>query len=304
VTAVAGGLAKIDSMVASAIGVYEYRRRERDFALFRQRKDGGPPERLVDGRWTPLPERFADGNGFKALDAEKLALHVRQYLLGDLDGPPVSLREGLKERFRRTRFWLRLNPPLKGGASRRLAEGTAERSRKAYSELLEDVAGVELAELKEQALLGYEQQRQRGAGTEQRANFFLAASGLTTSLVLANASLLLGASKLNSPLRELAALALGAASACAIAAGLRAMQAMMISFFRAPPNGVDRVFDRRAARGDSLTRLYVAALLVAQGRAGAIGDWKVNRLRDARRWFVGAILGVVLLTSFVLVEAL
>jgi hypothetical protein len=301
----AGGLAKIDSMVSSATGVYEYRRRERNYAFFRQGRDGGPPERLVNGRWVAVPERLAGGDDSQVLDEDKLALHVRRYLLGDLDGSPLRWHHGdLRERLRRTRLWLRLNPPLKGGASRRLAKGSAERSRKAYAELLEGVTGPELAEVRDQALLGYEQQRQRGAATEQRANFFLAASGLTTSLVLANASLLLGASKLGSPSRQLAALALGAASACAIAAGLRAMQAMMISFFHAPPNGVDRIFDRRTAQGDSLTRLYVGALLVAQARAGAIGDWKVNRLRDARRWFVGAIVGVVLLTSFVLVEAL
>jgi hypothetical protein len=299
-----GGLAKIDSMVASAAGIYEFRRRGRSYALYRQGRDGVPPERLVNGRWVAVPRRSAGRDDCQVLDEGKLALHVRQYLLGDLDGPPVRWRDDFRERLRRTRFWLRLNPPLKGGASRRLAKGAAERSRRAYAELLEEVAGAELTEMRDQALLGYEQQRQRGAGTEQRANFFLAASGLTTSLVLANASLLLGSSKLDSPLRQLAALALGAASACAIGAGLRAMQAMMISFFRAPPNGVDRIFDRRTAHGDSLTRLYVGALLVGQARAGAIGDWKVNRLRDARRWFLGAIVGVVLLTSFVLIEAL
>ena len=187
---------------------------------------------------------------------------------------------------------------------RRLRNGVADRSRSAYAEVLADVDEAALADLKEQATVGYEHQRQRSAETEQRANFFLAAAGLTSSLVLANAGLLLGTSKLDAPLRALAAIALGIGSFCAIAAGLRAMQAMMIAFYRTPPNAVDRIVDRTAYEGAALDRVYLAALLVAQGRAGAIGDWKVHRLRGARRWFVGAIVGVVLLTGFVLAEAL
>lgn len=284
---------------------YSYHRRKRDYALFRKPISGSHLERMVDGAWTKVGEPRDFGcDGWKKLDSESLAWHVQQYLLDGLSEPGVDEQGSRRERWRRLPLWLRLNPPLKGGAGRRLAPGAAERSRRAYAELLKDVTEPALKELKEQALTGYEQQRQRSAATEQRANFFLAASGLTSSLVLANGSLLLGTSKLHTPWLQLAAIALGAASACAIVAGLRAMQAMLIAFFRAPPNGVDRVFDRRVASGDQLTRLYLAALLVAQARAGAIGDWKVNRLRDARRWFVGAILGVVLLTAFVLAEAL
>jgi hypothetical protein len=292
-------------MVARGMSAYGYYRRKRDYALFRKSSRDARLERLVDGAWTSVDAPYDVGaDGWEKLDAQTLALHVQQYLLGDLDQPPVDEQGTRREQLRRFPFWLWLNPPLKGGASRRLPPGAAERSRRAYAERLEDVTEPELKELKEQALIGYEQQRQRSAGTEQRANFFLAASGLTSSLVLANGSLLLGTSKLHSPWLQLAAMALGVASFCAIAAGLRAMQAMMITFFRTPPNGVDRVFNRRLASGDQLMRLYLAALLVAQARAGAIGDWKVNRLRGARRWFLAAIVGVVLLTAFVLAEAL
>ena len=46
-----------------------------------------------------------------------------------------------------------------------------------------------LEELLHQAETGYEHQRQRSSTLEQRANFFLGAAGLTTTLVLANAGL-------------------------------------------------------------------------------------------------------------------
>lgn len=301
-----GGLADIEEMVATAIRGREYFRHKRSYALFRRRSPKDDMERLIDGRWAKVryPRSFGDSENWKRLDADDLGLHVQRYLIADLDGEAVAWRTDFVDRFRRTAFWRWVMPPLKGGSSKRLGGGAAPRSRSAYAELLSETTEGDLSELKEQALLGYEHQRARGAGTEQRANFFLGAAGLTTSLVLANAGLLLGASKLHSPWRSLAAIALGVASICAIAAGVRALQATMITFFRTPPDTVDRVLDRLAVTGDDLVRFHIAALLVAQGRAGAIGDWKIHRVGGARRWFIGAIASVVLLTIFVLAEAL
>ena len=161
-----------------------------------------------------------------------------------------------------------------------------------------------LEELKEQALLGYEHQRERIAAVEQRANFFLGAAGLTTSLVLANAGLLLGASKLGSTYRVLAAAVLAAASLCAIAAGLRALQATMITFIRAPPNGVPRLMKRRHLSKDELLHAYIAALVVGQHRLSVIADWKIGRMKEARRWFVLVTVAIVVLTGFVLADVL
>jgi hypothetical protein len=170
--------------------------------------------------------------------------------------------------------------------------------------MLGEAAGADLIELKAEASTGFDHQRERGSNAEQRANFFLGAAGLTTSLVLANAGLLLGAGKLTPPWQALAAAVLGLASLCAITAGLRAMQAAMITFVRTPPNSVDRVVGRRELKGDELNRAHAGALLVGQARAGVVGDWKVARLAMARRWFVGAIAGVVALTVIVLIAAL
>jgi hypothetical protein len=298
------GLIEIQEMVSRATADFSFSRssRERGYALFRQTSEG-PVERMVEGRWVRVFQ-WLDWSGQKEdLDFDDLVLHVQRYLLPDLDEPSLGWQGNLGSRLRRTQLFRWLMPPLKGGAMSRLRSDVAKRSRSAYAAELADVDETTLSDLKEQAAVGYEHQRQRSAETEQRANFFLAAAGLTTSLVLANAGLLLGTSKLESPFRSLAAIALGIGSFCAIAAGFRAMQAMMIAFYRTPPNAVDRIVERRVHGGAVLDRVYVAALLVAQGRAGAIGDWKVNRLRGARRWFVGAIAGVVFLTGFVLAEA-
>jgi hypothetical protein len=293
-------------MVAVATVEFDYLRRRRDYTLVRRASSGGSVERLVNGRWVAVgqPRSLEDPEVWQRLDAGDLRLHARRYLVLDFAAAALAWQEDRVECFRRMALGRWLVPPLKGGASKRLGPGTADRSRSAYAELLSEVHGEDLDELKEEARLGYEHQRQRGGSTEQRANFFLGAAGLTTSLVLANAGLLLGTSKLDPTWRGLAAIALGAASICAIAAGLRAMQATMITFWRTPPNAVPLVVDRRELSGEDLARSYVAALLVAQGRAGVIGDWKVARLAAARRWFIGAIGGVVLLTAFVLIEAL
>lgn len=301
-----GGLAQIRQMVADADRDYEYFRREADYALFRRRRSTSERARLVNGHWISVrrPRAFNDPDRWQELGNDDLCLHTRRYLLVGLADEPLRWGADPVKRFRRSSLSRWVMPPLKGGSRRRLTGGAAERSRSAQAELMTAIETPELMELKEQALLGYEHQRQRLAETEQRANFFLGTAGLTTSLVLANAGLLIGAGKLDPPWSGLAAGALAVASVCAIASGLRAMQAVMISFFRTPPNAVDRVFDRASLKGEELLRVYVAALLVAQGRAGAIGDWKINRLRGARRWFVAAIAGVVFLTAFVLAEAL
>jgi hypothetical protein len=301
-----GGGREIDQMVEEAILEFDYFRHGKDYALFRYKTSRGPWERLVDGRWVRVrTPRFASENrDGPSLKTEDLCTHVRRYLVAGLNREALRWAEDFTGRFWRSSFGRWIFPPLKGGAGRRLGGGAAERSRRAHTELLVGIESEDLAELREQAFAGYEHQQQRGERTEQRANFFLVAAGLTSSLVLANAGLLLGTSSLKAPWHDLAVLALLVGSICAVAAGLRAMQAVMFSFFRTPPNAVDRVLDRSVVSGEDLVRTYVGALLVAQSRLGVIGDWKVARLRGARLWFIGAITGVVFLTIFVLAEAL
>jgi hypothetical protein len=175
------------------------------------------------------------------------------------------------------------------------------RSRDAFAEGLVYAQGGDLTELKEEALRGLQYQRDRVSATDQRASFFLGAAGLSTSLVLANAGLLVGTGRLHAPWLGLAVGALGMASISAVVAGFRAIQATMFDFGRMLPHNAMR---RRELTGDELARAYTANLLAAETRERAIADWKGDRLRSARRWFLGAMTGVVLLTVFVLVEAL
>lgn len=238
------------------------------------------------------------------MDREALSLHARRHVIGDWAEPGIGWQGRVVERFQRGRIWRFLVPPLRGGAPRRdLSQPAVKRSIQAYSESIQ-VSGDDLLLLREESAAGFEHQRERCAGIEQRANFFLGASGLTTSLVLANAGLLLGAGKLSAPWLQLSAGALAVASVCAIWAGFRAMQATMSTFHRTPPLSVAKISRRSRLAADGMSRDYVAANFVGANRESLIGDWKIDRLAAARRWFLGTICGIVLLTGFVLISAL
>jgi len=294
-------LVQLRKMVDEATARYAFFRSE-EKVLLRQAEQGAV-ERLVNGSWVRVsrprdPEREEE---WERLEPEELCYHARKYFVEDLGAKPIGWDER-KERLKRLGFYRYGNPPMKGGSRRRLPPEMFDRSREAFSELLGNTRGEALEELKEEALLGYEHQRERIAAAEQRANFFLGTAGLTTSLVLANAGLLLGSDKLDSPWRALSAAALLVASICAITAGLRALQATMLTFGRTPPNSVPRVMKRRRLGKEAMVRAYVGALLVGQHRLSAIADWKIMRMKEARRWFVAASLGVVALTVLVLVD--
>ena len=113
---------------------------------------------------------------------------------------------------------------------------------------------------------------------------------------------LVGQDSLEAPWLGLAKATLIAASICAIFVGVRAIQATMLTFGRTPPNAVTRIYERRGKTATEVQRRYLAALMVAQRRAIVVGDWKVDRLRGARRWFMGLVGGVVVLTILVLIS--
>lgn len=291
-------------MVTAAAAEYEFF--EASGILVRRQKGKASLERLVRGRWVSIraPRDFGQpGSEWEEKSEQQLQAFVRKHFILDLGADPVPKHEK-RERLVRGAVWRIYDPPLRGGSMRRPGKRLFERSRQAFAELLSSSEATVLEDLKEQALLGYEHQRERISAVEQRANFFLGAAGLTTSLVLANAGLLLGAGKLGSTWRVLAAATLAVASLCAIAAGLRALQATMVTFIRAPPNGVPRVMKRRGLPKDELLHAYIAALLVGQHRLSAIADWKIGRMKEARRWFVIVTLGIAVLTGFVLADVL
>jgi hypothetical protein len=291
----------IHKLVAEASKNCEFFRRKRGRALFRRPKGGGDVERLVEGRWI----RAFRWSSFESARLRKMSEgdlrnHVRRYIISSLTEDALTWGEPMR-RLKRTTLGRWLIPVPKGGTVRRgLDHDAVERSRTSYEKILRGVEGDDLTEMKEQALLGFEHQRERGSGVEQRANFFLGAAGLTTTLVLTNASFLIGKDKLDEPWRALAAVALIVASVCAVVSGVRALQAAMLTFSRTPPNAVTRVLRRRDKEGDALHRTYLASVFVGQGRASVVGDWKIARLGQARTWFLGVVLGAVGLSLCIL----
>lgn len=293
-------------MVDTAAREYEFWRRRRDRVLVRRsrRSPAAGFERLVDGCWIDVrrPRKLDSGTVWEPLRASKsLRWHARRYLIVDLGAPGICWQgRHFWRRLKRSAVARWLFPPLKGGAKRRGITDVAK--RQARDERYRLLAAGALAEFEAQALLGYEHQRERVRGVEQRANFFLGAAGLTTSLVLANAGLLLDSDQLDPPWLYLAAITLGLATLFTIVAGLRALQATMTTFTRLPPDNVPRLDERLSRSEGGLRRARVAALLVAQYRTSAIADWKLGRLKAARTWFVAAVAWIVVLTVFVLVN--
>lgn len=287
---------------------YKFRSRLSDGALARH-LGGNGVEVLVDGEWVRIvrPTDFYDERAWVAADDDGgLAYHALQCITSDLDRERLRW-SSFKARLTRTAGGRLVVPPLAGGAARSPDEEDTKRCRNVFLSCLSRLRDDEVKELHEQAQEGYELQRERNATVEQRANFFLGAAGLSSTLVLANASILLGAGEgaLGSPWRQLSAAAFALASVCAIVAGIRALQAVMLSFERVSPSGVGPILEADSASGGlRATRNHTSFLLLAQERELRVHEWKLARLGEARRWFGGAVLGVVVVTAFVLVEVL
>jgi hypothetical protein len=295
----------VRGLVSEAQQKFRYFRRRKGRVLVRQQISDGSVHRLVDGEWVrAFGFRLFEPSRMKEMNDDALRNHVRRYIVVSLTAPALGWDRPIR-RGKRGAIWRWLVPPTRGGTSRRsLDHDAVERSRTSYERILRDLSGADLVQVEEQATMGLEHQRQRGSGAEQRANFFLGAAGLTTTLILTNVSFLIGDEKLDDPWLAIAAGVLAIASICALVCGGRALQAAMLTFSRTPPNAVTKILSRRELRGDELRRAYVASVLVAQARATVVGDWKIARLGQAREWFLGVILGAVGLSACVLFGAL
>lgn len=293
----------VGNVVTEGQSGYKFFRRPHGRVLIRKSEANGHVHRLVDGYWVrDFHFHSFDPQEWQKLGEKEMRNHVRRFVIPSLVTVRLSWWKPIR-RGKRAALWRWLVPPPRGGTSRRqLDHDAVERSRASYERMFREVSGEDLTQLEEQSLLGFEHQRQRGSGAEQRANFFLGAAGLTTTLILTNASFLIGDKKLDEPWLALAAVSLGIASLCALVCGGRALQAAMLTFSRTPPNAVTRIVRRRDRKGEDLRRIYVASLLVAQARTSVVGDWKISRLSEAREWFLGVILGAVALSACVLLE--
>jgi hypothetical protein len=300
---------KIKRMVADSCGVYSFRRRGHSAKGDLIRMDrSGHVDRLVDGHWIEVTRRPAhdDLRIWRPIEEQDLARRVRRFQLADLNSERIAARPGSRRRsLRATAVWAWLIPPLQGGAARKLTIGKVQkRCRDSYVEDLRGVKGDDLLEIKAQILDGYEAALERISRVEGRANLFLGASVLTSSLVLANAGLLLSHTDgLKAPYLQIAAAVLALAGGCAIIAAFRALQTTLFTFSRATPTAAKKVHERRRLKGKRLTREYVAALFIATDRLGVVGDWKVGQMKAARGWILATTAGVVALTIVVLADA-
>jgi hypothetical protein len=295
---------EIQRMVKRSLKQYEFRFCGDRFIRISR---SGRPDVLIDGEWRQNA-RFSpvEAGSSEAMGPEALRRLVRRYFLPDLDGEAVVRKPTeWRRRFRDTRLCRWLAPPMSAGAPRHVLRGPIlERCREDYRRELKHVRGEDLAEIKEQISDGFVQNRERIAGAEQRATVFLGASVLTSTLVLGNAGLLLGTSPdLDAPFLQIACAVLAIASACAIVAACRALQATMSTFTRTRPTTALAVTERLDLRGEDLTRDYVAAIFAAANRAGRIADWKIARMKSARQWILATMTGVVGLTIVVLADA-
>jgi hypothetical protein len=279
---------------------YLFWRRGRDGALarFRSTRD---IELLVDGHWVRIvkPLKF---HRWERLGDQDLRAHAHGFLVNafaDRTAADLSTRERLR--------WLGpmrvFRPPLPGGAEKSLPDSTILAAGRHCAEQIPTSSAESLAEIRDHALLGHTTLADRCAVLEQRANFFLGAVGLTSSLVLANSGLLLGDGHLEAPWLAPALVFLVIATVSAVIAGVMAMLAAMATFIRTTPNGAMQIIDRTGLPVPEVTQLYIGALLVAQKREEVIGTWKLGRLKTARHWFLVVILGVAALTVVVVLAS-
>lgn len=298
---------EIEKMVARSMKRYTFMRRGSS-ELIRVARSGRV-DILVDGQWhrSTRNRRPEDEGGWKVAEPEDLRHRARRFFLPDLDRAPVDVKPTeWSRRLRETRLWSWVQPPMKGGSPRKLpGERIRKRCRADYRRQLRHLSEQDLAEVRTQISEGFERNRARIAGAEQRATVFLGASVLTSSLVLGNAGLLLGTGPgLDAPFLQIACAVLAIASACAIVGAYRALQTTMSTFGRLTPTNPKAVAERLGLSGDDLVRDYVAAVFVATNRAATIADWKIARLKSARQWILATMAGVVALTIVVLLDVL
>jgi hypothetical protein len=225
----------------------------------------------------------------------------------EVNAPPRDRKDvGLRKSLQVSWVGRRVAPILGYGAPRSVDPDVQTRAQAALaSEELSGTDRARLPSLIEQAKDGFEREERRIDGIQQRAVFFLGASGLTTSLVLTNSSLLFGQTALNPTWAKiLSAILLGLAAVFVVGAGLRALQATTTTFDRVLPNTRWQV-TRRADLEEGSSQLdHLAALLLAQQRADVIGSWKLECLKQARNLFLLGVPGVLSVTAIVLTVAI
>ena len=258
--------------------------------------EGEPVEELFASHWETCSET----------EAQQYALRV--FNKHRLDAPVLSRKQRLNAFMASHDLGVGRQPVPHGPDRRYIRRGIqkeAQELRVGQLELPDDSCEEALDRWIAQAREGYEQEQARIDGIQQRASFFLGATGLTTTAVLVNSGVLYGSEALDSfGVRIVIGLLLTLATIALAVAGYMALEATMSTFDRARPNSPWQIAWRAKLDRAEEQRYLLAATLLTVQRAEAVGDWKIRYMKWARFWFALAILFIVLASTGLLIAAL
>ena len=198
-----------------------------------------------------------------------------------------------------TRFvWQWVAPPLPFGAPTRFdAALKDDAAAKCADSISSKLSNDELEDLIHEASAGYRAHEARIAAVEARAGAFEGYAAAAAGIAAVGAALLSGDRKTFGGESDYALIAaLVVAVFCLILSGVRAYQAAAKRFSWLEPNDADRILRRAVDAADDRRRArlcQLAALLIASTRADLLADWKLDRSKQATRYFSFALIWVI-----------
>jgi hypothetical protein len=170
-------------------------------------------------------------------------------------------------------------------------------ARACEQSLRSDMSDVVLEDLVEQASHGYQALEGRLAAVEARSGAFEGYAAAAAGIAAVGAALLSGDSGTFGGSRDYALVgALVVALSCLILSGIRAYQAAAKRFGWLEPNDAESILRRAldaGADGRSGRVQLLTVLLVATTRAQLLTDWKLDRFKQASRYFSYALIWVI-----------
>jgi hypothetical protein len=204
------------------------------------------------------------------------------------------------------RIWDWVEPPLPYRAPVTCQAGTSDTAKIAFLEAVSASLDLNtLSHLVERARIGYERQEVRVQAIEARSGAFEGYATAVAGLVAVGAALLTGR---GSPRPSegwsgyFLLVLLMAAVWCLVVSGFRAYQAAVkrIDWPR-PFESAEIISRARGGDGDAaVIRDELAALLLAEQRGDFLADWKLERLKQASRWFALALIALLVAALFLL----
>ncbi len=204
------------------------------------------------------------------------------------------------------RIWDWIEPPLPYRTPFTFQAGASDTAKVAFLEAVSTHLDLKTPSgLVEQARIGYERQEARVQAIEARSGAFEGYATAVAGLVAVGAALLTGR---GSPRPSegwsglfLLSLLLTAVW-CLVLSGFRGYQAAVKRIDWPRPFESSEIIGRaRVGGGDAaVTRDELAALLLAERRGGFLADWKLERLKQASRWFALALIALLLAALFLL----